>query len=66
MQMIEILSGISVFLGYVIQIAAQLFVVAMAVFGIVYFIEKSSPKSNCNGNCNQGRNCTCKENNNGI
>ena len=22
--------------------------------------------SNCNGNCNQGRNCTCKDKQNGI
>lgn len=64
--MIEFLSSVSIFLGWVIQGAAQLFIVVMAMYGIIYFVDKRTPPSNCHGNCNQGRNCTCKENNNGV
>lgn len=64
--MIEILSNLSLFLGFVIQGAAQIILVILAVFGIVYFVDKHTPASACHGNCNQGRNCTCKEKKDGI
>ena len=64
--MIEFLSNVSIFLGWVIQAAAQIIIVILAMFGLVYFIDKTTPTSACHGNCNQGRNCTCKDNKDGI
>ena len=34
------------------------------VFGLSFI--NLSPNSNCTGDCNQGRNCTCKDNQDGI
>ena len=61
MQMIETLSNISLFLGFVIKTAAEILFVLLGLFGIIYLIDKHTPQSKCNGDCNQGRNCTCKE-----
>jgi len=54
----ETLIGISIFLGYVLKLAANVFVFILAGLG-VYFLVNRLPSSDCTHNCNQGRNCTC-------
>ena len=56
--MIEVLSGLSLFLGWVLHGAAQIFLVALAIYGIYTLVDKI-PASSCNNDCNQGRNCNC-------
>ena len=58
--MIEYLSSLSLFFGFIFQTAAQIAVVMLALFGVIYFVEKKLPPSACHGDCNQGRNCDCK------
>lgn len=58
--MIEVLSTISIVLGIILKIAA--FIALFVMMGmVIYFINKAIPDSKCHGNCNQGRNCNCKE-----
>jgi len=59
--MIEIFTGISLFLGMVIKSAAIIFLICFAGLCMFYII-KNTPDSACTGNCNQGRNCNCKGN----
>lgn len=63
--MIEVLSNLSLFIGLVIKGAAYIFLVCVLGLGIFYIV-KSTPDSACTGNCNQGRNCNCKEKKDGI
>ena len=58
--MIEFLSSLSLFLGLVIHGAAQIIIVILAMFGIVYLVDGIKINNNCTQDCNQGRNCTCK------
>lgn len=57
--MIEVLSGISLFLGLVLKGAAIIFLICF-VFLCVYYMIKMTPETACHGDCNQGRNCNCK------
>jgi len=57
--MIEVLVGISLFLGMVLKGAAIIFLICFAALCVFYII-KLTPDSACTGNCNQGRNCTCQ------
>jgi hypothetical protein len=36
--------------------------ISIIVVGIIVVLVRGLPKSNCTGNCNQGRNCTCQNN----
>lgn len=54
----ETLVGISIFLGYVLKLAANIIVFIFAGLG-VYFLVSRMPPSGCTHDCNQGRNCTC-------
>jgi hypothetical protein len=58
--MIDFFVNMSIMLGLIIQQAAYIFI--FCVFGLfIYYIIKSLPESSCTGDCNQGRNCNCKE-----
>lgn len=58
----ESLIGISLFLGHVLKLAANIIIFIFACLG-VYFLVNRMPTSGCTQNCNQGRNCTCGNNN---
>jgi hypothetical protein len=36
-------------------------IVLIVIVGIVITLVRALPKSDCTGNCNQGRNCDCKD-----
>lgn len=57
--MIEFLSNMSLLLGIILHDAA---IIALFIIIVMFVIALNSmlPESNCTGNCNQGRNCTCK------
>jgi cytochrome bd-type quinol oxidase subunit 1 len=65
MQMIEFLSNMSLLLGMIIEQAVYIFLFCVAGLFMFYTI-KNTPDSACTGNCNQGRNCNCKEKKDGI
>ena len=63
--MIEFLSNMSLLIGMILEQAACMFIAC--VIGLVfYYLIKNTPESACTGDCNQGRNCNCKEKSNGI
>ena len=37
-------------------------VMLITIVAIIVCLVKAVPKSNCTGDCNQGRNCTCQNN----
>ena len=57
--MIDFLLNMSILLGLIVQQAVYIFLFCVAGLCIFYVV-KLLPKSNCNGDCIQGRNCTCK------
>ncbi len=63
--MIEVLSGISLFLGMVLKGAAITFLICFVGLCLFYIV-KMTPDSACTHDCNEGRNCTCKGKQNGI
>ncbi len=63
--MIEFLSNMSILVGLILQQAAYIFI-ACFVGLVFYYLIKNSPDSACTHYCNEGRNCTCKEKQNGI
>ncbi len=63
--MIEIFTGISLFLGMVLKVASIVFLICFAGLCLFYII-KMTPDSACTHDCNEGRNCTCKGKQNGI
>ena len=63
--MVEFLSNISLLIGIILEQAAHTFIACVIGLGFFYLIKKS-PDSACHGNCNQGRNCSCKEKQHGI
>ena len=63
--MIEFLSNMSILIGLIVKGAAYIFL--FCVFGLgIFYILKHTPDSACTGNCNQGRNCNCKEKKDGV
>ena len=36
--------------------------ITIAVIGGIFVVLSKMPKSSCTGDCNQGRNCTCRIN----
>lgn len=63
--MIEFLSTMSLLVGMILQQAVYIFL-ACVVGLVFYYMIRYSPDSACHGDCNQGRNCTCREKDNGI
>lgn len=63
--MIEFLSNMSLLIGMILEQAAYVFV-ACVIGVFFYYLIKNSPDSACHGDCNQGRNCTCKGSKNGT
>ena len=58
--MIDFLMNMSIMLGLIVQLAVNIFLFCVAGLCIFYIV-KYLPKSNCTGECYQGRNCNCKE-----
>ena len=63
--MIEVLSNLSLLIGMILQGAAYIFLFCLSGL-IIFYVVKSLPDSACTGNCNQGRNCNCKEKKDGV
>ena len=63
--MTEFLSGMSLLLGIVLHDAA---IIALFIILVLFVLALNTmlPESNCTGNCNQGRNCNCKEKKDGL
>jgi hypothetical protein len=57
--MIEFLSAMSLLFGIILHDAA---IIALVIILVLFVIALNTmlPESSCTGNCNQGRNCTCK------
>ena len=36
-------------------------IILITIVAIIVTLVRALPKSSCTGNCNQGRNCTCKD-----
>ena len=62
--MIEFLSELSLYIGHVWHDIVQFVIYILAIFGLYHIF--FNIKSSCTHDCNQGRNCTCKEKSNGI
>lgn len=58
--MIEFLSGLSILIGIVLQGAVKVILAIFIGLFIIFLIARVLGKSSCNGDCSQGRNCTCR------
>ena len=47
--MIEILSGISLFLGYILKLSAQFAIIGLAVYGLIRLVTDSTHKERKDG-----------------